>query len=227
MHGLSVSTPHTDVRPLLRTSPAQPHVHLAEGLDLPGVAMPFLRNEEIYGQDEPAEFVYRVISGTVRTCRQLADGRRQVEAFHLPGDVFGLECGDVHYASAEAVIDCEVALVRRSAVEAAARRDGGAARALWLLASGDLERVRRLTLTLARKGATERVASFLLALAARAGNTTVDLPMSRNDLADHLGLTIETVSRTFTQLERSGLIELPSPRRVVLRDRRGLCALDG
>jgi CRP/FNR family nitrogen fixation transcriptional regulator len=227
MHGLSVSTPHTDIRPLLRTSQSQPLVHLAEGLDLPGVAMPFLRNEEIYGQDEPAEFVYRVLSGTVRTCRQLADGRRQVEAFHLSGDVFGLECGGVHYASAEAVGDCEVALVRRSAVETAALRDGTAARALWLLATGDLERVRRLTLTLARKGATERVASFLLAMAARGGGDIVDLSMSRNDLADHLGLTIETVSRTFTQLERSRLIELPSPRRVVLRDRRALAALDG
>lgn len=227
MHGLSVSTPHTDIRPLLRASSSQPLVHLADGLDLPGVAMPFLRNEEIYGQDEPAEFVYRVISGTVRTCRQLADGRRQVEAFHLPGDVFGLECGDVHYASAEAVVDCEVALVRRSAVESAAQRDGTAARALWLLATGDLERVRRLTLTLARKGATERVASFLLALSARGDGDVVDLSMSRNDLADHLGLTIETVSRTFTQLERSRLIELPSPRRVVLRDRRALAALDG
>jgi len=227
MHGLSVSTPHTDIRPMLRSASSQPLVHLAEGLDLPGVAMPFLRNEEIYGQDEPAEFVYRVISGTVRTCRQLADGRRQVEAFHLPGDVFGLECGDVHYASAEAVVDCEVALVRRSAVESAAQRDGTAARALWLLATGDLERVRRLTLTLARKGATERVASFLLALSARGDGDVVDLSMSRNDLADHLGLTIETVSRTFTQLERSRLIELPSPRRVVLRDRRALAALDG
>jgi CRP/FNR family nitrogen fixation transcriptional regulator len=227
MHGLSVSTPHTDIRPLLRTQPTQPLVRLAEGLELPGVSMPFLRNEEIYGQDEPAEFVYRVLSGTVRTCRQLADGRRQVEAFHLAGDVFGLECGDVHYASAEAVGDCEVALVRRSAVETAARRDGTAARALWLLATGDLERVRRLTLTLARKGATERVASFLLAMSVRGGGDVVDLSMSRNDLADHLGLTIETVSRTFTQLERSRLIELPSPRRVVLRDRRGLEALDG
>ena len=227
MHGLSVSTPHTDIRPMLRSAPSQPLVHLADGLDLPGVAMPFLRNEEIYGQDEPADFVYRVISGTVRTCRQLADGRRQVEAFHLPGDVFGLECGDVHYASAEAVVDCEVDLVRRSAVESAAQRDGTAARALWLLATGDLERVRRLTLTLARKGATERVASFLLALSARGDGDVVDLSMSRNDLADHLGLTIETVSRTFTQLERSRLIELPSPRRVVLRDRRALTALDG
>ncbi len=227
MHGLSVSTPHTDIRPLLRSASSQPLVHLADGLDLPGVVMPFLRNEEIYGQDEPADFVYRVISGTVRTCRQLADGRRQVEAFHLPGDVFGLECGDVHYASAEAVVDCEVALVRRSAVETAAQRDGAAARALWQLATGDLERVRRLTLTLARKGATERVASFLLALSARGDGDVVDLSMSRNDLADHLGLTIETVSRTFTQLERSRLIELPSPRRVVLRDRRALAALDG
>ncbi len=227
MHGLSVSTPPTDLRPLTRSAASQPLVHLADGLDLPGVAMPFLRNEEIYGQDEPAEFVYRVLSGTVRTCRQLADGRRQVEAFHLPGDVFGLECGAVHYASAEAVGDCEVALVRRAAVESAAHRDGTAARALWLLATGDLERVRRLTLTLARKGATERVASFLLAMAARSEGDVVDLSMSRNDLADHRGLTIETVSRTFTQLERCRMIALPSPRRVVLRDRRALAALDG
>lgn len=227
MHALDLSTPQTGVRPAFRSPAAQPTFRLAEGLELPGVSMPFLRNEEIYGQDEPADFVYRVVSGTVRTCRQLADGRRQVEAFHLPGDVFGFEGGDVHYSSAEAVVDCEVVLVRRSAVEVAARCDGAAARALWALATADLERSRRLTLTLARKGATERLASFLLSMASRAGSAALDLTMSRSDLADHLGLTIETVSRTFTQLERSGVIGLPTPRRVVLRDRRALAALDG
>lgn len=227
MHGPSVSTLPCELRSVLRKPQAQPLVRLADGLELPGVVMPFLRNEEIYGQDEPADFVYRVVSGTVRTCRQLADGRRQVEAFHLPGDVFGLEAGSEHYASAEAVVDCEVALVRRSAIDTVAKQDGDAARALWALATGDLERMRRLTLTLARKGATERVASFLLAMAGRGGESVVDLTMSRSDLADHLGLTIETVSRTFTQLERSRLIDLPTPRRVVLRDRRSLAELDG
>jgi CRP/FNR family nitrogen fixation transcriptional regulator len=227
MHALDVATLHSDIRPALRSPAAQPTFRLADGLELPGVSIPFLRNEEIYGQDEPADFVYRVLSGTVRTCRQLADGRRQVEAFHFAGDVFGFEGGDVHYSSAEAVVDCEVVLVRRTAVELAARRDGDAARALWRLATADLERSRRLTLTLARKGATERVVSFLIAMAERAGSAALDLTMSRSDLADHLGLTIETVSRTFTQLERSGLIGLPTPRRVVLRDRRALAALDG
>jgi len=222
MHGLDIGP---DARRQQRT--AQPTFRLADGLELPGVAMPFLRNEEIYGQGEPADFVYRVLSGTVRTCRQLADGRRQVEEFHLAGDVFGFERDDVHYASAEAITDCEVVLVRRSAVEAAARRDGAAACALWGLASADLDRSRRLTLTLARKGATERVASFLLEMAARIGKTSLHLTISRIDLADHLGLTIETVSRSFTQLERSGVIALPSPRRVVLRDLAALAALDG
>src|ERR1700721_1073053 len=84
----------------------------------------YRKDEEIYGEDEPAEYVYQVISGAVRSYKLLSDGRRQIGAFHLPGDVFGLESGMVHRLAAEAIIDTTVRVVKRRAVEAAAKADG-------------------------------------------------------------------------------------------------------
>ena len=79
-----------------------------------GAPMPFARNAEIYGENEPAEYLYKVISGTVRTYKVLNDGRRQIGAFYLPGDIFGLEVGDEHTFSAEAIVDCKVLVIKRS-----------------------------------------------------------------------------------------------------------------
>jgi CRP/FNR family nitrogen fixation transcriptional regulator len=197
-------------------------IEIAADLALPGFAMNFDPNEEIFGEEEPADFVYKVISGAVRTTRLLSDGRRQIGAFRLPGDVFGLECGEVHRCSAEAVAPSEIALVRRTALERAAERDSGAARGLWSLTSHELEDLKDHMLLLGRKNAAERVGSFLLKLAARASSAIVELPMSRGDIADYLGLTLETVSRTLSQLVRDQTISLPSARRVVLRDAAAL-----
>ena len=202
-------------------------VQVLAGLNLPGFVMSFSRNEELFGEEEPADFVYRVISGAVRTTRLLSDGRRQVAAFHLPGDVFGLELGEAHRFSAEAVADCEIALIRRSAVERLAEWDGAAARRLWRLTARDLEQLQDHMVLLGRKSAVERVAAFLLEMAERApAGDGLDLPMSRTDIADYLGLTIETVSRTLTQLERDGMIALPTSRHIVLHDRAGLVEMD-
>ena len=93
----------------------------ADSFDLIGAAMPFARNAEIYGENEPADYFYRVISGTVRTYKVLSDGRRQIGAFHLPGDVFGFETGAEHSFSAEAITNTKVLVVRRSAVTAKRR----------------------------------------------------------------------------------------------------------
>jgi CRP/FNR family nitrogen fixation transcriptional regulator len=193
-------------------------IEIAQDLNLPGFVMSFAPNEEIFGEEEPTDFVYKVVSGAVRTTRFLADGRRQIDGFHLPGDVFGLERGQAHRFSAEAISGCEVALVRRMAVERAAESDVTAARRLWSLAADSLEQLQDHMLLLSRKNAAERVGAFLLELSARASCRTVDLPMSRGDIADYLGLTLETVSRTFSQFAREGLIELPTPRRVVIRN---------
>ena len=85
-------------------------------IELMGAPMPFARNAEIYGENEPAEYLYKVISGTVRTYKVLNDGRRQIGAFYLPGDMFGLEVGDEHTFSAEAIVDCKVLVIKRSSV---------------------------------------------------------------------------------------------------------------
>ncbi len=187
-------------------------------LTLIGAPMRFTRNTEIYGEDEPAEYLYQVVSGAVRTYKILEDGRRQICAFYLPGDIFGFEAGDTHMASAEAVGETHVLVVKRSAIMVRADHERDLARQLWEATAQELRRFQEHMLLLI-KSAEERVAGFLMDMARRAARTsTVDLPMSRQDIADYLGLTIETVSRTFTQLEQSGLIALPTSRRVELRN---------
>lgn len=191
-----------------------------------GAPMTFARNAEIYGENEPADYVYKVVAGTVRTYKILADGRRQIGAFYLPGDVFGLEAGESHLFSAEAVSGATVLVVKRSALIALANRDGDVARQLWAFTASELSRVQQHMLLLI-KSAQERVASFLIEMAGRcACAETIELPMSRQDIADYLGLTIETVSRTLTQLESRAAIALPTSRRIVLRNRRALNALN-
>jgi CRP/FNR family transcriptional regulator, nitrogen fixation regulation protein len=196
-------------------------------LDLMGASMTFKRNVEIYGENEDAEYLYKVVSGSVRTYKVLADGRRQIGAFYVPGDVFGLESGAQHAFSAEAVADCKVLVVKRSAVVALAARDPEVARQLWTITCSELQHAQNHFLALI-KTAEERVVGFLLDLAARVSNgNQFDLPMSRQDIADYLGLTIETVSRTMTQLENLAAIELPTSRRVVLRNRSALTRRNG
>lgn len=204
-------------------SAAAPRVTLGDGVVVPGFTMNFARNEEIYGEEEETDFIYRVVAGVVRTTRMLQDGRRQVTGFFYPGEVFGLETGEVHETCAEAVVECRIALLRRSAVEQAAERDLAAARELRAITARHLERTRAQLTFFAHKSATERVAAFLADMAAHADEPgTITLPMSRVDIADYLGLTFETVSRSFTQLERDGVIALPSSRRVEVRQPNAL-----
>lgn len=206
-----------------RNAPGQaPHA----SFDLIGAPMPFARKAEIYGENEPADYLYRVISGTVRTYKVLSDGRRQIGAFYRPGDVFGFETGEAHSFSAEAISDAKVLVIRRSAVTALAGRDHAVARELLGITARELARAQAHVMLLI-KTAQERVAGFLLEMADRgAGVHEVDLPMSRQDIADYLGLTIETVSRTLTQLENSAAIALPTSRRIVLRNRAALRQLN-
>src|SRR5262245_24091631 len=195
-------------------------------IEMMGALMTFTRDSEIYGENEPADYLYKVVSGAVRTYKVLVDGRRQIGAFYLPGDTFGLEIGDVHGFSAEAITNCKVIVTKRSAVVALAERDTDAAREMWALTARELQRVQDHILVLI-KSAQERVASFLLEMAERTANTgAIELPMSRQDIADYLGLTIETVSRTLTQLEKSATIEVPTSRLIVLRNRSALNRLN-
>jgi CRP/FNR family transcriptional regulator, nitrogen fixation regulation protein len=227
---LTQTTIHAaSVRPATARAPVPmvaPH-GLSGPIEMMGASMSFARNAEIYGESEPADYLYKVVSGTVRTYKVLNDGRRQIGAFYFPGDIFGLETGDEHVFSAEAITDSKVLVIKRSAVVSLAARDNEVARQLWTLTSRELRRVQDHILLLI-KTAEERVVSFLLEMAARRpGANAVELPMSRQDIADYLGLTIETVSRTLSQLEDTAAIELPSSRRIVLRNRTALGRLNG
>ena len=209
-----------------RHMPAAGRSTQAGTIELMGVCMSFPRNAEIYGENEPADYLYKIVSGTVRTYTVLVDGRRQIGAFYLSGDMFGLETGNEHAFSAEAISDCKIIVIKRSAVLALAARDNEVARQMWDLTARELHRVQEHSLVLI-KSAEERVAGFLLEMAERgAGGGAVELPMSRQDIADYLGLTIETISRMLKHLEDAAAIEVAKRRRILLRNRSTLRRLN-
>ena len=222
-----MTTARTAIRPrAAQPVPAPTANGSDQSIELMGAVMPFARNAEIYGENEPAEYLYKVVSGAVRTYRVLNDGRRQIGAFYLPGDFFGLELGEEHTFSAEAIVECKVMVIKRSALVALAARSHDVARQLWTMTANELQRAQSHIMLLI-KTAQERVAGFLLEMAARApAGNSVDLPMSRQDIADYLGLTIETVSRTLTQLENSAAIAVPTSRHIVLRNQAALNRLN-
>ena len=195
-------------------------------IEMMGTLMPFSRNTEIYGEGESVEFIYKVVSGAVRTYKVLMDGRRQVGSFYLPGDIFGLESGEDHTFSAEAVVNSKVLMIKRGHLDAVASRESDVARQVLGAMRRELRRLQDHILLLV-KSAQERVAGFLLEMAERSeSHGEIELPMSRQDIADYLGLTIETVSRTLTSMESASMIALPSARRVVLCDRAALARLN-
>ena len=212
--------------PALRPS-AEPVRRRPQGAAL-GSTKLFAKGEEIFGEGDRAAFFYKVVSGAVRTSKLLTDGRRQIDAFHLSGDIFGIEVGGEHRFSAEALGDATVIAYQRCNLDTLASSDGAFSREVLAAMMRSLERAQNHMLLLGRKSAVERIATFLLDLAARISEDGhVDLPMSRIDIADHLGLTIETVSRSLTQLEREGVIEVPAHRRlIVLSNRAALQRLD-
>jgi CRP/FNR family nitrogen fixation transcriptional regulator len=188
-----------------------------------GPARNFTADSEIYAEGDDANCFYKIVSGVVRTCKFLSDGRRQIDAFHVAGDVFGFETGAEHRLSAEAVSDCTLIPYRRRGFEVLAARDDRVAGQLFSYAMRCLERAQEHSLLLGRRSASQKLATFLLEMVdRRCGNEVIDLAMTRQDIADYLGLTIETVSRTLSQLERDGVISLPSARRVCLKDHRAL-----
>jgi CRP/FNR family nitrogen fixation transcriptional regulator len=185
------------------------------------------RNESLYGEGEPAEYVYQVVRGAVRSYKLLSDGRRQIGAFHLPGDVFGLESGATHRLTTEAIVDTTVRMVKRRALEAAAKSDVQVACALWTMTAGDLRHAEDHMLLLGRKTAAQRVATFLLEMDRRLSTAGMfALPMGRGDIADYLGLTLETVSRTLSQLHSEGVLGFSGARQITLRNRGRLADMD-
>lgn len=187
----------------------------------------FVANRSVYSEGDAADRMFKVVTGAVRTFRLLEDGRRQVNAFYLAGEMFGLEAGETYHFCAEAITATQLLVIRRDALRRRMAARPEIMNDLWRLTASELERAQAHCVLLGRKSAMERVVSFLMSMDERVQHgEAIELPMSRQDIADFLGLTIETVSRTMTLLEEQKLIAMPSARRIVIRDRRPLAALD-
>jgi CRP/FNR family nitrogen fixation transcriptional regulator len=200
---------------------------IASCLNVIATEFSYRKEEEIYGEDEPCEYVYQVVRGAVRTYKLLSDGRRQIGTFLLPGDVFGLEPGSTHRLTAEAITDTTLRLVKRRSLEAAAESSARVAHSLWTMTARDLRHAEDHMLLLGRKTALERVATFLLEMDRRLAKTgMMALPMCRRDIGDYLGLTLETVSRTLSELNDKGILTFSGARQIVLRNRQRLADMD-
>ncbi|HWL81810.1 MAG TPA: helix-turn-helix domain-containing protein [Roseomonas sp.] len=206
--------------------PAMEMLSTAEGHGLQpafGHAIRLERGTEIYAEGAPVGDLYKVVSGTIRTCRYLQDGRRVVAEFILTGEIFGLDGVEHHHFSAEAVTGAVVVAFPRRQLNEWVDHELPAARAWRNFMLAKLSSAQSHFVLLGRKTAAERVASFLLDLAERCNSgALVDLPMSRYDIADHLGLTAETVSRVFSGFKRSGIIFNRDCRKVRILDRARL-----
>jgi CRP-like cAMP-binding protein len=206
----------------LPATPAESHV--LEPLEPRAVTVRANRDEEIVAQGEAAGYCYLVVSGCVRTVRLMEDGRRQVGEFLFPSDLFGWEALGEHDFGAEAVTPVTLRRYPRRSIDALADRERTFARRLLDLTAGQLRAGRHRMVLLGRKTASERVASFLLEMTERAdsdGRAPIELPMGRADMADYLGLTIETVCRGLTQLRRRGTIAVERAN-IMIRDHRAL-----
>jgi CRP/FNR family nitrogen fixation transcriptional regulator len=200
-------------------------VHLGPGLTLAGFKVCLERNAEIFREEEPADFLYKVRSGAVRTIQLLSDGRRQIGAFYHAGDVFGLEHNRSHRFSAEAIVRTELALVARASIDRLVAHDTAAAQQMSVLTARQLDAIQDHLLLLGHTNATERVGGFLLKLGRRHASNAFELTMPRSDIADYLGLSLETVSRTLNQLARDNFISLTLARQVVLHNPAALAAI--
>lgn len=197
------------------------------GLPAVGAVRHFSRDRAIYQDGDAAEYFFRLASGLVRTCTFLGDGRRQIDSFYGPEDVFGLEIGGEHHLHAEAARDCAVVLYRRRDLDRMAANSELFSRQLWLHAMRGLTRAREHSIILGRRCALEKVAAFLIERAAHARERDeIVLPMTRRDIADYLGLTLETISRMLTELQERNLITLITSRRIGLTNADGLHALN-
>lgn len=184
-----------------------------------GAVQNIAQDREIFAESDRAEHFYKVVSGVVRTCKFLMDGRRQIEGFHVAGDIFGFESGSQHLLTAEAVTDCTVIAYRKQKMDLYADGDELLSRDLLAFAVRGMAKAQHHSLLLGRRSAMEKVAGFLLDWAqASANGRVVSLAMTRQDIADYLNLTIETVSRTLSQLERDNVIALPSARQIGLKN---------
>jgi CRP/FNR family transcriptional regulator len=176
----------------------------------------------VFCEGDPADTVFAVTEGTVRLSKMLLDGRRQITGFLSPGGFLGIAYSDTYAYSAEAVTALTLCRFPRRKLEALIVEMPGLERRLLSMASNELKAAQDQMLLLGRKSAEEKLATFLWKWCLRAGrrdrsDCIVDLPMSRTDIADYIGLTTETVSRTFSRFAKEGILALPTTHDVVLR----------
>jgi len=186
-----------------------------------GIARSYAPKREIVSEDDPANRVYEVISGTVCTYKMLREGRRQISGFYFSGDVFGLESGKKHDVAAQAITEAEVRVIQKQTLIALAAANRAVADQLLALTAQALKRKQDHILSLLSTTAEERIICFLIEMVQRASpreNHLIPLPMARMDIADYLGLTIETVSCALWGLERRGAIHINGQHSVVLRN---------
>jgi CRP/FNR family nitrogen fixation transcriptional regulator len=184
-----------------------------------GVVRSYARKREIIREDDPATRVYEVVSGTVCTAKMLVDGRRQVGGFYFSGDVFGLEAAVKHTLAVQAITDVRVRIIKKQTLSALALSDCKVADRLLSLTACELARKQSLALLLSRT-AQERVIGFIMEMAQHGPSKgdRIALPMTRQDIADYLGLKIETVSRILHDLGRRGAIKINGYRSIALRN---------
>jgi CRP/FNR family transcriptional regulator len=183
--------------------------------------------ETLFTEGDEADSVYEVVSGMLRLYKLLPDGRRLITGFRSTGHLLGLAPECIRVYAAAAITEVTVCRYKRTAFERLIDEVPGFAKRLLTMASDELRAAQDRMLLLGRKSASEKVASFILLMADRQGRDSVEavhIPMTRNDIADYLGLTIETVSRTLSKLRQNGLIALP-PAQIEILDREELEAL--
>ena len=186
----------------------------------------FAGDEEIYADGERADCWFKIVSGTVRTCKLMADGRRHISEFFYAGGCFGLDGVETRAFAAEAIGDVIVMRFNRAATERLIDERPELMRRVCNMTLRNLAHAQTRLLLLGRMTASERVASFLLELAdQRDVRRTLDVPMTRNDIADYLGLTVETVCRVLSAMKREGTIAFRDPHRIEIRGRDALHAL--
>jgi CRP/FNR family nitrogen fixation transcriptional regulator len=193
-----------------------------------GTRVRFARGETIFMEGDAAANVYRVLCGAVRLCKHMADGRRQIVDFVLEGSFFGLMPVAGYAFTAESVNDTVIVSYPRAQVERLGEQYAAVRRRLFSLLSDQMLAMHSHLVMLGRQTAKERLAGFLHRLAMRADaadGDTVELPMGRQDIADYLGLTIETVCRELTALKRSRVITAPDLHSIVLRNFDALARL--
>ncbi len=201
-------------------SPAGPDMD-EEALRRIGSKIRYGRGETIFNEGDPAEFAYKVANGVVRLCKHLSDGRRQIAQFLLPGDFFSFMELSEHSFTAEAVSDVTLVSFPHRQFERVVEERVSLRRRFAALLSKTIHDTQNHLVILGRQNAKEKLASFLVMLVQRRGEDAgplIEMQMSRQDIADYLGLTIETVCRVLSEMKRSRLIDIPNVHQLTIRN---------